>query len=183
MSAPGLIHLMQEQAAFGFSGKINILKRGSGQFLGSLWQKGDVITQAFYKNAYGLKMALALGVDEIVHKAEFQFVAEPEIIGEKHLAFELKIGEFKNQLSSYIEQINKSETQRPSSELVLKLRNKIFEIDSPHNLNFEEFLLIKSLIQFQRVGDLYKECPLLDHEITLGLVSLRKQGLIEVVAA
>jgi hypothetical protein len=47
----------------------------------------------------------------------------------------------------------------------------------------EEFEVLVTLTEWNSPNDIYRHCQLLDHEITLALVSLRKKGALKIIAA
>ena len=49
-------------------------------------------------------------------------------------------------------------------------------------MNYNNFLVLKSMTEFSKVEDIYKYTNLFEHEVTESLVTLRKKGYVNVVS-
>ena len=78
----------------------------------------------------------------------------------------------------YNEQLQ-SNNYKPNDDIKLEINTKIFNNDI--TLDVIEFRLLKSLLNFTTVEDIYENSESLDFEVTRGLVSLRKKNAIRVI--
>ncbi len=67
---------------------------------------------------------------------------------------------------------------RPPNGLRLVLNDEF--VIKGGEIGQEEFGVMKVITDFNKVEDIYVNCPLQEHQITLALVSLRKKGALKV---
>jgi hypothetical protein len=57
------------------------------------------------------------------------------------------------------------------------------KLDEKLSLDSEEFDLLETLTEWSSPPEIYKNCRLLEHEITMALVRLRKKGVLRILAS
>ena len=181
-----LLDLLLEQTNFNFTGKINILKGKSNQFVGAIYQLEGQVVRFDYKALKGKKALFQLVVDienedpgRTQNDGVYKFVPEPEIVEGNDIEFRFApqdIGEIIEKASLYAKDEGKL---RPPGHLRL-LINPDFAIQGDI-VGQVEYDLLVLLTEYSKVEDLYSHSELLDFEITSSLVSLRKKGAIKVV--
>lgn len=178
MSDKLLFDVIEEQVAVGFTGKVNILDINSGQIYGHVvLHEGDVLSVMF-KNVTGLKALINLLIDES-EQIGFKFVVEPEIVNaqEKNIHYPLSVLKKKAEEAFGNYQENKSNI--PPKNIKLAVEPSF--IVSDHEVSGNEFDLLTTITDYNLIEDIYKNCPLLDYEITNALVSLRRKKALKVI--
>jgi hypothetical protein len=173
----GLIHILSEQAVFGFTGRINIILKSNRQFLGAITQNEGLIVDAQYKGHQGKKALFTLIIEDR-QPDNLSFIIEPEIIDQSEGVLHLSVEQLKKEAVTYIEDHLASQKLKPSKDLVLTVHPDF--IVKGEEINGDEFSILCTLTEFSKVGDLYENSPLLEHEVTKGLVGLRKKGALRV---
>ena len=80
---------------------------------------------------------------------------------------------FKNE---YFDQFDQLQKLRPPGDL--KFRLDVSKIDIYTQLTKNEFDVMKCIVDYPVVKNVYDQCELLDFDITNALISLRKKGAI-----
>mgnify|MGYP006298373833 CR=1 FL=1 len=176
----GILNVLEEQETFGFTGRINILDKATGQFLGVLLQEEGTLINAVYRDVRGKKALFRVVLEDLKTEPSVRFVVEPEVVEEADRRFELSLHEFKKEARSLFEEAEKTRHLRPPDDLSLVIRSE-FIVKGP-DVTAEEFEILNALTEYHRVRDLYKNSNLFDFEITNALVSLRKKGALKVVS-
>lgn len=173
-----ILNVVEEQVTVRFTGKINILASENRQFLGHiLFLNGEVLQVKFLQDL-GLKAFYRLIIQENNHKS-FDYVVEPEIVSENEKQIHFPYAMLKTKLEGVIKLYETSQKFKPPGNLRL-IVDPGFLSDSIE-VTSEEFDLLSALTEWSKVDDVYQHCDLLDHEITWGLVSLRKKNALKVV--
>ena len=168
-----IFSLIEEQVAVKFTGKINILSSYNRQFLGHiLFIDGSVVNVSFQKHS-DLKALYHLIIIEDLKK-NFDYVIEPEVVEEKERHIHYPFSVLKKKLTDVLGLYHSSEKIRPPAQIRFLIK-KNFMV-SHENVTPEEFEVLKVVSEWSDVENIYNNCQLLDHEITLALVALRKKG-------
>lgn len=173
----GLLSTLEEQAIFGFTGKVNIIKSKNRQFLGEITQKDGLVVDAQYKGLAGKKALYTALIDD-VDTGDLSFVVEPELVEEAQVVFEVNVDELKEQARERFEHYQRSRKLRPPDEIRL-LVDPDFIIEG-EDVTSDEFEVLAGLSEYNKVGDIYKNVNLLEYEITNALVSLRIKKALKV---
>ena len=86
----------------------------------------------------------------------------------------------KNKLGEVLKLYRESLKLRPPDNIKIILDAEFLE-DSLE-VTPQEYDVLMTLTDWNNPQDLYQHCELLDHEITLALVSLRKKGALKILA-
>ncbi len=174
-----VIEVIEEQISVQFTGKVNILSSFNRQFFGHiLFKNGDVI-QVSFQNHKGLKGFYQLIVDEYALHS-FDYVVEPELVDENERQIHYPFSVIKNKLADVMKLYRESIKLRPPENVKILIDAGFLE-DTIH-VNPEEFEVLKALTEWSSPADIYQNCSLLDHEVTISLVSLRKTGALKILA-
>ncbi len=173
-----LIKIIDEQVSVGFTGKINVLEPLTNQVLGgiSLFE-GDVI-HSTYRGVEGIKAFYNLCVDEF-ENVELSYIVEPELINLRSKTIHFPYSVLKRKIAEVIEKFRDSKANRPPDDLKILIKTEF--IDLGQEVSASEFELLRTISDYNRVSEIYKNCKLLDYEITNSLVSLRKKNALTVV--
>jgi hypothetical protein len=175
-----IFKILREQSAIGFDGRIVFQERNSSQFKGEvLVQNGDIYG-CNYNGSIGKKALLNLAYDDFAEVVSFSYVVEPEVINQEKIQFELKVSDFEEEFRQVYEKIESCKKLKPPPNKRL-LVNPDF-ICRGDNISASEFDVMCTISDFGKVSDIYKNSPLLEFEVTLSLVSLRKKGALKVVS-
>lgn len=172
-----LIEVLKEQSSFGFTGKVNVLSRDNGQFLGVIYQQDGMIVGAQLKELKG-KKALFNMIFTDVDSEDYRFVVEPEVISADHMTINIPFEEVKAEAQKLYQQYASAKKLKPAPTLKLVIDPEV--IVSADELTPQEFDVLAVISEYCKVSDIYKYCKLLDFEITNALVSLRKKRAIKV---
>lgn len=173
-----LIEVLKEQASFGFTGKINILSRDNGQFLGVIYQSEGIIVGAQIKELKGKKALLKMIFDDVESNENFKFIVEPEVLSTEIMTVRISFEEIKLEAQGHFQQYVSAKKLRPAPHLKLVIDPEI--IVSSHDITSQEFDVLTVISEWCNVSDIYKYSKLMDFEITHALVSLRKKRAIKV---
>ena len=171
--------VIEEQVAVGFTGKVNILASFNRQFLGHILFKNGEVIQVIFNNHKGLKAFYQLMIQEYSLQS-FNYVVEPEIVDEKDRQIHYPFAVIKNRMSDILRLHKESLRLRPPENVKILIDAEF--IDDTLPVTPEEFSVLETLTEWNNAYDIYQNCDLLDHEITLALVSLRKKGALKILA-
>ena len=132
-----LLAILNEQAAFGFSGRINILLKDNDQLFGVIYQYEGKMVGATAGKQKGKKSLFYLIFQEVDSIDKFKLIVEPEIIGPAHFMFELSIDEVKSIASIQFPEFLRAKKLRPPPHLKLLINPEI--ICSETEITPEEF--------------------------------------------
>lgn len=175
-----LLGVIEEQISVEFTGKVNILASFNRQFLGNFLFKNGEIIQVSFDHYKGMKAFYHLMIQEYSLQS-FDYVVEPELVEEKERQIHYPYSILKKKLANMLKEYKTSLRLKPPENIKI-----ILEVDFLQNqttVTPNEFEVMVALTEWNTPFNLYQKSPLLDHEITLALVSLRKKGALKIVAA
>lgn len=173
-----LIEVLKEQASFGFTGKINVLSKDNGQFLGVIYQADGIIVGAQVKELKGKKALLKMIFDDVESNENFKFIVEPELISSEMMSVKITFEEIKKEAQAHFQEYVSAKKLRPAAHLKLLIDPEI--IVSIDDITPQEFDVLAVITEWCNVSDIYKYSKLMDFEVTHALVSLRKKRAIKV---
>jgi hypothetical protein len=175
-----IVPAVEEQIAVQFTGKLNVLAAFNRQYLGHMIFKNGDIYQVFYKHHRGLKAFNQLIIDEYT-LSSILYIVEPEVVDEKERQIHYPYPVIKNRMSESLKLYQESLKFKPPENVKLLIDGQFLREVTP--VTPQEFDVLETLTEWTRASDIYQYCPLLEHEITWALVSLRKKNAIKTVAA
>lgn len=174
----GLLEVLNEQSAFGFTGKINVLVKSNGQLFGTVYQNDGTIVDAEAQNLKGLRALYRMIFSDVESNDFLKFIVEPEILKSENFQLNLSLDELKREASAKFQEYIASKKLRPPESLKLVIDPEI--IVSSNQVSPEEYDVLSVLTEWSKVSDVYKYSNLLEYEITNALVSLRRKKAIRV---
>ncbi|MFY7992554.1 MAG: hypothetical protein ACOVP4_04600 [Bacteriovoracaceae bacterium] len=175
-----VFQVLDEQTLVGFTGKVNVLSKLNRQYHGHLLLKNGDVIQAFFKTVTGLKAFYNIVVADY-ELEPIIFVVEPETVEEKQRGIHYPYSVLKNRTQEIIDKYLATVKLRPPQNL--KLLIKADFLNQKGDVTPEEFEVLSTLSDWNLVKDVYQNCNLVDYEITLALVGLRKKGALKVISA
>ncbi len=173
-----LIEVLKEQASFGFTGKVNVLSKENGQFLGVIYQQEGMIVGATVKELKGKKALLKMIFDDVESNENFKFIVEPELLSPENITLKISFEEIRKEAQGHFQEYLSAKKLRPAPHLKLVIDPEI--IVSVDDITPQEFDVLSVITEWCNVSDIYKYSKLMDFEITHALVSLRKKRAIKV---
>ncbi len=173
-----LIEILKEQASFGFTGKINLLSKDNGQFLGVIYQQEGILVGAQIKELVGKKALLRMIFDDVESNQNFKFIVEPEVLPPEVLTMKTSFEEIKLLAQKHFQDYVSAKKLRPANHLKLVIDPEV--IVSKDDITPAEFDVLAVISEWCNVSDIYKYSKLMDFEVTQALVSLRKKRAIKV---
>lgn len=173
-----LIEVLKEQASFGFTGKVNVLSKENGQFLGVIYQQEGLIVGAQLKELKGKKALLKMIFDDVESNEFFKFIVEPEVLSPENITMKVSFEEVRKEAQGHFQEYLSAKKLRPAPHLKLVIDPEI--IVSAENITPQEFDVLSVITEWCNVSDIYKYSKLMDFEVTHALVSLRKKRAIKV---
>lgn len=174
-----VLQTIEEQVSFGFTGRINVLKSGDGQFMGVILLREGYVVGAQFAKKTGLKAIVSLLIVDLDSIVDLKLVVEPEVVNDSDIEFTLKIDDLKSNMKAIYEEHIEAKKLRPSD--VLRVMINANYVESGEKPNYNEFSVLKTMVEYSKIEDIYKNTDLFDFEITNSLVNLRKKGAIKVV--
>lgn len=173
-----LIEILKEQASFGFTGKINLLSKDNGQFLGVIYQQEGILVGAQIKELSGKKALLRMIFDDVESNQDFKFIVEPEVLAAEVMTMKISFEEIKLLAQKHFQEYVAAKKLRPANHLKLVIDPEV--IVSKEDITPTEFDVLTVISEWCNVTDIYKYSKLMDFEVTQALVSLRKKRAIKV---
>jgi hypothetical protein len=173
-----LLEILNEQAAFGFTGKINVLVKSTSQYCGVVFQSEGLIVDAKTENVTGKNAILRLIFLDVESTDYLKFVVEPEIVGAENLNLNLTFEELKKEAGISFQSYIQAKKLKPPPTIKLVINPEI--IVNAEEINAEEFSILSLLTEWCLVADIYKYSTLMEYEVTNSLVSLRKKKALKV---
>jgi len=174
-----LMGVIEEQQSVQFTGKLNVLATFNRQFLGHiLFKQGEVI-QVLFNGHRGLKAFYQLIIQEYSLQS-FDYIVEPELVDEKERQIHYPFAVIKNKMADVLKLYRESLKLRPPENVKILIDAEFIEDTLPCTPH--EFSVLETLTEWNNPHDIYQNCSLLDHEITMALVSLRKKGALKILA-
>lgn len=175
-----LFNSLDEQIAVRFTGRLNVLDRMSRQMVGLVILKDGEIYRCDFRGSYGLKAFFNMAIEN-AQLIQLDYIVEPEIINDESREIYLSYEELKVQSAEAIERYMKYSSQRPPANLRLMIKSE-FMAPNREELRDIEFRVLCTLTEWNKVEDIYRNCPLQDYEITEALVDLRRKDAIKTIA-
>jgi hypothetical protein len=173
-----LFDVIDEQVAVAFTGKINILDVSSSQLYGFIAiYEGEIITVIF-KKVGGQKAFYNILIEESEQQS-FRYVVEPEIVTDQDKNIHYPVSVLKSRAQEVLENYQASKSNKPPQNIKLSIDPEF--ITSNQEVSGDEYDLLLTISDYNRVEDIYQNCPLLDYEITNALVSLRRKKALKVI--
>lgn len=173
-----LIDVLDEQVAFEFSGRVNILDSSTGQLLGSVIVANGKVWHATYSDISGMKALVSLYIEDQT-AGKLRYIVEPEIVEGTLQSIHYPFSVLKKKLNEILDNYQESLSHRPPENIKLELKADF--IAEGEVLDQNEFRLMSVIADYNLVSDIYKKCEMMDYEITSSLVSLRKKGALKVL--
>lgn len=173
-----LLGLIEEQMAVQFDGKINVLQTNNRQLLGSVYIRDGSLIRVDYKTQGGLKALFNIYVDTLTDGL-ISLVVEPEIVDhiDKNIHQPFKV--VTNKLSQFMTEYEGCKKQKPPADLKLMIQPGFLE--KGERISESEFTVLSTMSDFNKVDEIYKNCSLLEYEVTKALISLRQKGALKVI--
>lgn len=173
-----LIYILDEQVSVGFTGKVNIQDPSSKQHLGTILMVDGDVVDCSYKAAKGLKAFFNLCVDEF-DNIGIGYIVEPELIAITKRTIQYPYSVLKRKIVETVEKYREAKSNKPPEDLKILIQPGF--IESGAVVSGNEFDLMGTISDFNKVADIYEKSDLLDYEITNALVSLRKKDALKVI--
>jgi hypothetical protein len=107
-------------------------------------------------------------------------VVEPEVVDEKERQIHYPFAVIRNKMADVLKQYRESLKLRPPENVKIVIDAEFLDDSLP--VTPHEFEVLDTLTEWNNTNDVYQHCQLLDHEITLALVGLRKKGALKIIA-
>ena len=170
-----LIKTLTKLASVHFTGKVNLLGKTDSGHLGVIVLKQGVLVQCRYNQKQGIDCLFEF-FQNCYDKEDFYTIMEPETIAPDNNSFHLKVSELmemKKRRKIYEEKL------RPPGDLKLLVRHDF--LSSAVNISPVESQLLKTILNHQRVCDIYQYVGMDESLVTRLLIGLRKKGALKVV--
>lgn len=175
-----LFGVIDDQVSVQFTGKVNVLSNFNRQFLGHILFRQGRIVDALLNGLKGEKALSHLFIQEYSLQS-FEYVIEPEVVDESILEVSYGIQELKDRMTTVLRQYQETLKLRPPENVKIVIDPDFIEDSLP--VSADEFEVLCTLTEWNTPFDIYQHCQLLDHEITLALVGLRKKSALKILAA
>jgi hypothetical protein len=174
-----VLGVVEEQIAVQFTGKVNILATFNRQFLGHILFKNGEIIQVLFGPHAGLKAFYRLLIQEHALQS-FDYIVEPELVEERQRQIHYPYTVLKNKIAGIMKAYQDSLKLKPPENVKILIDAAFIASSLP--VSTEEFEVLITLTEWNNPYDIYQHCYLMDHEITVALVSLRKKGALRILA-
>ena len=178
MKQEHLIYILDEQVSVGFTGKINIQNRVNKQHFGSVTLVDGDLVDCKYKESNGIKGFFNLCVDEF-DNIGLSYIIEPEVIESKKNTIHYPYSVLKRKIADTVEKYRESRKDKPPKDLKIYILPDF--LANGEKVSGNEFDLMGTISDYNRIQDIYEKSHLLEFEITNALVSLRKKKALKVV--
>ena len=172
------IKTIADQATLNFTGRVNVLERNSGKYLGRVSLIDGDIVYCSYKGNSGKSSLFHVVIDD-QERSDLSFIAEPEIVTLSEAIFELSFEKFKRESQLIYESYLNAKKYRPPNHLRLLIHPDF--IATGPSVSFWEFEVLTVISDFNKVSDIFIESPLLEYQTCNALVNLRKKGALKVL--
>lgn len=178
ISSLNIFQNILDQESLMFTGRVNILFQNNSEMIGSLTFVDGEICSCKYKNKYDLS-ALVLIFFEESKFSNLKYLVEPEIVKVSSQNTRIKFSEILPNIEKTYYDMWNSSSLRPAGDLIFLL-NSDFVVSGPE-ITKDEFALMKVIVDYNHVSDIYLNSNLDDNFTTMNLVSLRKKGALKVI--
>lgn len=180
MDIKELIELIEEQSIVKFTGKINALDVKNKQLLGEIFMfEGDIINTK-YRTFQGLKAFYDLILTDGI-EGRLKFIMEPEVVDPQDKKIHYPLSILKNKLGALYQKVLDSRGRRPPMGLKILINPAFIEMGD--QIVEQEYSLLCTLSDYNKVEEVYNHSDLLEFEITNALVSLREKHALKVIKA
>lgn len=174
-----IFSVIDDQVSVQFTGKVNVLSNFNRQFLGHILFLQGQIVDALFQGHRGEKALYHLFIQEFSLQS-FEYIVEPEVVSEAINVLTYSHQELKERMADALKQYQDSLKLRPPENVKIIIDPEFIEDSLP--VTAAEFEVLCALTEWHSPYDIYQHCPLLDHEITMALVGLRKKSALKIVA-
>lgn len=174
-----LFSVIDDQVSVQFTGKVNILSNFNRQFLGHILFRQGRIVDALFNGVSGEKALYHLFIQEFSLQS-FEYVVEPEVVDESLIGLAFSTQELKEKMAESLKLYQQSLKMKPPENVKIIIDPEFVEDSLP--VSSQEFEVLCTLTEWHTPYDIYQHCPLLDHEITMALVGLRKKNALKILA-
>lgn len=157
-----------------------MLSNFNRQFLGHILFRQGRIVDALLNGVHGEKALYHLFIQEFSLQS-FEYVVEPEVVDENLVGLNFSTQELKEKMAESLKQYQQSLKMKPPENVKIVIDPEFIEDSLP--VTSHEFDVLCTLTEWHTPYDIYQHCPLLDHEITMALVGLRKKNALKILAA
>ena len=172
------LNTLEDQIAVGFTGRINVLNRSNKQYLGQVLLLEGSLLHIEFQKLKGEKAFYTIYLKEH-ENALFSYVVEPELVDGIERSVHFPYSSLKQRLQKIVEDYEIGKQQKPPENLKI-LINPAF-IKEGEQVTHQEYDLLATISDYSLISDIYKNANLLDYEVTMSLVSLRKKGAFKVI--
>lgn len=173
----GLLEILKEQAAFGFTGRVNVLLKSTGQIVGVVFQKDGYIVGAQMKELSGIN-SLHRMIYTDVEQNDFKIVVEPEFVDQEFETMKITYEELRDGVQQGFREYQESKKLKPPMHLKLVINPEI--VVDKTILSSDEYDVLLLVTEWNKVSDIYSKSILMEYQITNALVSLRKKKALKV---
>jgi hypothetical protein len=175
-----ILNFLEENFAFSFTGKVNLLKKDNGQFIGVIMQENGFIVNAACgelkgRSAIGKMLRMAQ-----VQPFLFKIIVEPEIISAGDSVFKMSLEDLYAFIKDYNSQQDEMSKLKPPPNMKILIRGEF--IVEGAQITADEFETMLVAVDYAKVAEIYNNCPLPEPYITKALIDLRKKGAIKVIS-
>ena len=175
-----IISIIEEQSIFGFTGKINLLLRNNHQYLGAIFLINGNVVHAQLGNIRGKHALLNFLFEAFDNESKFKYVIEPEVVDIKIASFNYSPQQLIKKINILSHKYQQTSRLRPPDNLRVILSGE-FILEGPQ-VTPQEFELMCTISDYNKISEIYQNCPLYHFEITSRLVSLRKNRALKVIS-
>jgi hypothetical protein len=174
-----LFSVIDDQVSVQFTGKVNVLSNFNRQFLGHVLFRSGKIVDAVFQGQKGEKALYYLFIQEASLQS-FEYIVEPEVVDDALVALPYGTQELRDKMTEALNQYQQSLKMKPPENVKIVIDPDFIEDSLP--VTTAEFEVLCALTEWHTPFDIYQHCPLLDHEITMALVGLRKKNALKILA-
>ncbi len=172
-----LVEKLKKLSVLGLSGKVNVVQKADSRYIGIVFLQKGIFVNCFYGDEHGLRSLFDLVLTDYSLREYFYYIVEPEVLFEKECRFHVTFDEFLKILKN--RSLRPWEKFRPPPSLKLSVVKEFSSKTS--QVSPLENSLLKTITNYSRVSDIYKNSNMLDSMVTSLLVSLRKKGALKVL--
>ncbi|MBH47992.1 MAG: hypothetical protein CME71_07450 [Halobacteriovorax sp.] len=176
----GLLNILDEQSAMGFTGKVNVLKSANAQSFAVILMLEGKIINCMASARSGEKALLDVIFKDVSNTEAFKVVVEPEVVSEAEGTFSWSVSQLKKESRRLYENYLNNKQLKPPGQLKLVINGQF--IVRGDEILADEFDVLSTISDYSRVQDIYNNCDLMEYEVTRALVGLRRKGAIKVLA-
>jgi hypothetical protein len=173
-----ILETMDEQHSVRFTGRVNVLSKMNRQYLGHVLFKDGEVVQTILTPLQGFKALTQILIQEY-RLQSFNYIVEPEIVGDSEKQIHYAYSFLKRKLGETLKLYRESLKLRPPENVRILVQPEF--IFSAYTVTPQEFDVLSVLTEYNHAQDVYQHCELLDHEITMALVSLRMKKALKVL--